>query len=100
MLKGNHFREEVRNQVVDVVNELLDQKLAYLERNQLNMNEKLASLDGRIETMEKRLANLETQSQKQKFRSSYSYKRPEEKYQHIVKPTQTDVQVTLDGQML
>lgn len=24
MLKGTHFREEVRNQVVDVVNELLD----------------------------------------------------------------------------
>lgn len=51
------------------------------------MNEKLNSIDGKIEAIEKRLTVLETQSQKSQLRSPYSYKRPEEKYQHLVKPT-------------
>ena len=33
MVRGNRFREEVRTLVGELVNELMDKKLAYLERN-------------------------------------------------------------------
>ena len=68
IVRGPRFREEVKSQVVELVNELLDKKLALLERNQLEMGDKLLEIDGRLQSIDRRLSKMEEDSLRSKSR--------------------------------
>ena len=56
------------------------------------MNERLLGIDGRLQGVEQRLARIEEDVIRPKSRLQYSYRRSDEKYQHLIKPTYADAQ--------